>query len=65
MVRFRVVVTLAVCCLITGFNGSGRYSRLVAGISCVVVGITVWQVCSVDDRYTEMLVATYPIDRIA
>ena len=42
-----------------------RYSRLVAGISCVVVGITVWQVCSVDDRYTEMLVATYPIDRIA
>ena len=41
MARFCVVATLAVCCLVTGSNGtdprpaSGRYARFVAGIPCV------------------------------
>ena len=31
----------------------------------MVAGITVWQAYSVDGRYTEILVATYPINSIA
>ena len=51
MARFCVVVTLAVCCLVTGSNGtdpgpaSGRYTRFVAGIPCdgqLVSGIIEW-----------------------
>ena len=30
-----------------------------------MTGITVWQAYSVDGRYTEILVATYPINSIA
>ena len=41
MARFCVVVTLAVCCLVTDSNGtdpgpaSGRYTQFLAGIQCV------------------------------
>ena len=50
MARFCVVVTLAVCCLVTGSNGidpgpaSGRYTRFVAGIPCVrqVYPVDIW-----------------------
>ena len=31
----------------------------------MVAGITVWQAYSVDGRYTEILAAAYPINRIA
>ena len=41
MARFSVVVTLAVCCVVTGASGTdpgpacGRYTRFVASIPCV------------------------------
>ena len=49
MARFCGVVTLAVCCLVTGSNGRyGRYARLVAGIPCV------WQVYPVGGWYNRV-----------
>ena len=38
--------------------------RVSEGYTQFVAGITVWQVYLVNDRYTEMLVATYPITSI-
>ena len=50
---------------LTGIAGWLPVYRVFDRYTKLVVGITVWQVYSVDGSYTEMLVATYPIDRIA